>query len=84
VAWYGSEQWPRLLELAVDREELEDTHEEWLRLAEKAMFDLRRVGFHPRKVNVNVEELAKWCATKSRPLDGSARSGYVSHQLSGV
>lgn len=81
VAWYAPEQWPRLLELAVDREELEDTHDAWLRLAGKAMFDLRRVGYSPRKVNVDIEELAEWCAAQNRPLDGSARSEYVAHQL---
>jgi hypothetical protein len=75
---------PRLLELAVDREELEETHEEGHHLAEKTMVDLTRIGFHPRRVNVNVEELARWCATKNRPLDGSARSEYASHQLSEV
>ena len=47
------------------------------------MFDLRRAGVNPKRVDVDIEELAKWCAAQNRPLDGSARATYVSHQLSG-
>ena len=80
VAWYYPEQWPRLLEVASDRDALEDCYEDWLRLAEKAMFDIKRSGITPKKVYVDVETLVEWCSSQKREVDGSARAEFV-HML---
>jgi hypothetical protein len=80
VAWYYPEQWSRLLHVASDRETLEDRYEDWLCLAEKAMFDLKRSGITPKKVYVDVEKLIEWCSSQNREVDGSARSEFV-HKL---
>jgi hypothetical protein len=65
VAWYRPEHWARLLAVSVDRDSLEESHEEWLRLAEKAMFDLKRTGISPRKVTIDVEEWSLGVKQKS-------------------
>ena len=77
LAWYSPEQWGRLLDVSVDRDSLETNHESWLRLAEKAMFDLKRAGITPRVVPVDVEKLVAWCTEQNRPVDGSARAEYA-------
>ena len=35
VAWYKPEQWSRLREISVDRDQLEETYGEWQLLAEQ-------------------------------------------------
>jgi hypothetical protein len=77
IAWYYPEQWGRLLDVSVDRNSLETTHEAWLRLAEKAMFDIKRSGISPRKVYIDVEKLVAWCKAQNRPVDGAARAEFV-------
>ncbi len=40
IAWYEAEQWSRLLEISADRDELEETYQEWVRDAERAIKEL--------------------------------------------
>lgn len=82
IAWYFPEQWALLLDVSVDRDSLEATHEAWVRLAETAMFDLKRSGITPRKVSVDVEKLVAWCTAQNRPVDGAARAEFVQKLLS--
>jgi hypothetical protein len=77
VAWYRREQWERLLEIASDREQLEDTFDEWQELAEETLRKLTKEGLTPRKVEVDVEELLKWCQEQGLPVDGKARSQFA-------
>ena len=81
VAWFRAEQWPLLRSLANDANELEQTHEEWVRIAEKIIEDLAREGVSVRKVDVDVNELHAWCAAHNRPLDASARAEYAAARL---
>jgi len=66
VAWYYREQWPRLLEVAADRDALENHYEDWLHLAEAAMFKIKQSGITPRKVYVDLDELLEWCRSQNR------------------
>jgi hypothetical protein len=77
LAWYHPEQWARLLEVSVDRDSLEKTHDEWLCLAEKAMFDFKRTGISPQKVYIDIEELIAWCKVKKRPVNAAARAEFA-------
>jgi hypothetical protein len=81
VAWYTREQYERLLELANDRDNLEDTYEEWQATAEKMMVKLSKPGVLPRKVHIDVEELVAWCKAHNRPVDGAARTAFVADKV---
>jgi hypothetical protein len=81
VAWYRPGQWARLLEVSVDRDSLEETYEEWLSLAEKAMFDIKRTGISPRKVDIDIEELVLWCQAQKRPVNAAARAEFAQKLL---
>lgn len=81
VAWYRREQWERLLDIAADRDVLEDTYDEWQTLAEETLRNLAKKGIVPRKVDIDVEELLSWCHSQHRPVDGKARSGFVAAKL---
>ena len=81
VAWYSRSQWDLLLSAASDRASLEDTYDDWVRMAEKALSDIRQTGLNPVKVTIDVEELFNWCREKGRPVDGSARAEFVQAKL---
>lgn len=77
VAWYRREQWDRLLQIASDRDELEDTYDEWVTMAERRLKELGQHGYMLRKVDIDVEELLSWCNSQNRPVDGAARTEFV-------
>jgi hypothetical protein len=81
IAWFRPDQWQHLRSLAVDADELEETYEEWVAIAEKAIRDLARQGIFARKVDVDVNELQIWCSEQKRPLDSSARAQYAATKL---
>jgi hypothetical protein len=81
VAWYRREEWPKLLAAAADRGQLEDTYDEWLLSAEQLLSQLSAKGIELKKVDIDVDALIAWCRDKQLPLDGEARSRYVSEIL---
>ncbi len=81
LAWYRREQWPLLREVAADPEILEETYDAWLRIAQKAAVDLAMEGLRTERVDIDVEELVKWCRARSRPVDSSARAKFASRKL---
>ncbi|MGA2033690.1 MAG: hypothetical protein ABSG68_15665 [Thermoguttaceae bacterium] len=81
IAWYREEEWPQLLAVSVDREDLEPTHAEWLQNAQRAVLDFSARGVPVRKVDVGVDELLEWCRKDGRPLDSAARADYAAFKL---
>ena len=81
IAWYRREEWSHLLEIAADRDELEDTYEEWLRNVETRLREMVEAGINPMRVFINLEELQEWCTAQGRDLDGSARAVFTAEKL---
>jgi len=81
VAWYRREQWPRLLEVAEDADELEDTYEEWLQIANRRFDEFNVPGVLLKKVDVDVEEVITWCIEHGRSVNASARSEFVAEKV---
>jgi len=81
IAWFRANQWQLLRSLATDAEDLEETHEEWVKIAEKTIEDLARQDVLAQKVDVDVNELQAWCSAQNRPLDSSARAAYAAAHL---
>ena len=81
IAWYRPEQWTMLRALASDPEVLEKTYAEWLNFAMKTMDELRKQGLLVRKIDVDVQELAAWCQSRDRVLDGEARANFVTEKM---
>jgi hypothetical protein len=76
-AWFTREQWQRLTEVVDDRNELDDTFEQWERNALAALYKLESQGHSVRKVMVDVETLVAWCRGRGRSIDSAARADYV-------
>ena len=81
VAWYRRKQQNRLLEISTDSDELESTYDEWIEQATNTFNNLAKTGITLKKVNVDVEELLKWCRANNRPVDGEARTEYVVRKM---
>jgi hypothetical protein len=81
VAWYRKEQWGRLLEISEDRDRLEETYEAWEANAKASLPKLRKKDVIPRKVDIDVEELLRWCQSEGRVVDASARVIFTAEKL---
>ena len=80
-AWFDRQQWHRLTEVVDDRNELDDTFEQWERSALDALRTLERHGQRAEKVHIDVNALVSWCKGKGLPVNGASRSQYVSFVL---
>ena len=49
IAWFRADQWQLLRSLSADVDELEETYEEWVAIAEKAIEDLARQVYSREK-----------------------------------
>ncbi|NLF38136.1 hypothetical protein GX586_01735 [bacterium] len=81
VAWYRREQWELLRYVSSDADKLEDTYDEWLESAERTFKEILKAGINLVKVDVDVDELVAWCRSQGRPVDGDARSLFVTHKI---
>jgi hypothetical protein len=81
LAWYSREAWERLRAIADDREQLDDSFEEWERGALQAIRDLASVGRQVRRVPIDVEAYTKWCRERGCRLDSASRAEYVTERL---
>ncbi len=81
VAWYDREQWERLRQVAADPERLEDSYEDWVAMAERAIRDIEATGLLIERVPVDTEELVAWCNERGRPIDGEARAEFAAQEL---
>lgn len=81
IAWFDRDQWQRLAEVVPDRNELDETFEEWERSARKAIKNFERNGQSIVKVPINVDELVTWCTLRGKVPNGESRAAYVSDIL---
>jgi hypothetical protein len=81
IAWYRADQWAWLHGASIDRGDLEVTHEEWERGANKRLRELRAKGLPAQRFDVDVEDLIRWCELEGCAVDGRSRSRYVAEKL---
>ena len=77
IGFYRREQWPRLLETADDRRELEDTYDEWKLNLKKSVKNMRARGMTPLKVDSDIGELLLWCAARGYKNTGENRAEFI-------
>jgi len=80
-AWYRPEQWQRVRDISADADALEDSYEEWLRLAEAKLKELGSSGLHVKKVDVDSEQLILWCNEQGLEVNSQARARYAGEKL---
>lgn len=77
--WIRREDYPRFLELCVDRDNLPATHEKWLYAADKGLKRLQGGRIEVIRAIVDLDEFVAWCRAKSLHIDGHARTEYASY-----
>jgi hypothetical protein len=80
-AWYLPEDWQKLLDISSDRDELEDSYEEWLMQAEEGFRKTREAGMDVTKIFINLDELAKWCHENNLDINSDSRSNFAALKL---
>ncbi len=80
-AWYRRKQWALLRSAAADSDELEDHYDDWLKFAEPAFQKRKAQGLNIHKVDIDVEELIRWCQERAVPLNGAARAEFAARKL---
>ena len=81
VAWFDRKQWKRLTEAVADRDELDDTYEQWQQSALDAERMIESQGQKVERVHVEVESLVSWCTEKGLPVNGKSREEYVTQLM---
>jgi len=80
-AWFDRKQWQRLTEAVADRNELDDTYEQWEQSALEAVRMIERQGQKVEMVHIEVESLVSWCMAKGLPVNGKSRAEYVTQLM---
>lgn len=81
IAWYRRDQWAHLRELAADADSLEEEFEDWLVGAQKTIAQMTATGVRLRRVDFDLDDLARWCRHEARPLDSAARAAFAAERL---
>jgi hypothetical protein len=71
----------RLRELAADADRLEEAYEDWLAGAQKAIVQMAATGMRVRRVDIDLDDLMRWCRHEGRPLDSAARAAFAAERL---
>ncbi len=77
LAWYRQDQWQLLLGYSTDSDKLERTHQEWLEHAEEKVDEMGKSGINVVKIDINIEEMKKWCERHKKQIDSRTRSEYA-------
>jgi len=81
IAYYERKDWDLFLSVIDDREEVEDTWEEWYKGFRKAKMDLISRGLNVKEVNINVNDLIDYCLERKIKNNGKTRSQYAAEKL---
>ena len=77
LAWYRQDQWQLLLDYSTDSDKLERTYQEWLEHAEEKVNEMDNDGINIVKVDINIEEMKKWCERHDKQIDSYTRGEYA-------
>ena len=80
-AWYDQNAWQCIKDAAVDADEWEQTHSEWLEIANKVFSEMKAAGSQPRKVYIDANEFFLWCTKESKPVASKSVTQFVAEKL---
>jgi hypothetical protein len=78
VAWYSESEWDKIRAIAADRDDLETTYLDWVRVFTKGMHTLAQAGVIAEPVAITAADLKAWCEKEGRGVDSAARSEFAS------
>ncbi len=81
VAWYRKDQWDLLKKITNEPEIPEDTYEEWLENAKEQIHKLELSGITVKKVDLDVDDVVKWCKQKHVSINSNSIAEYAAFKL---
>jgi len=81
LGWYRRENWDRLLEMSPDQDQIHDTYDEWQKKGRQDGELVKHEGNIPKRLTVDPDELAAWCAMRGREPIASARAEYICEEM---
>jgi uncharacterized protein YjdB len=81
ILWWKPAQWEKAKQISTDSHIFDDTYQDWKEGAENALKKLRGYGLTVYKIEIELEELVRWCMDQKMPLDATARSSFVSMKV---
>ena len=76
-AWFRREDYPAIKALSPDDENLPDTFDEWLEIADKQVKAQEALGGAVEKVIVVPAEFAEWCKASGLQPTGVTRAAFA-------
>ena len=81
MPYYQPDAWDRLKATAADPEFVENSHGEWLAKLRRCEADMKRIGVLVKTVDVDVDELARYCDSQAIPNTREMRTRYAAELL---
>ena len=78
LVWYRREDYPRVLQIMLDAEDLQESWNEWRRDARRVERELRRQGVPTSRVVLDPDTFLNWCAVRGLEPIASSRSAWAS------
>ena len=81
ILWWKPKQWEKAKQISSDGHVFDDTYQDWQEGAEKALKNFHDLGIKVYKIEIELDELVKWCKDQKMPFDLKARSKFVSMKV---
>jgi hypothetical protein len=82
IGFYRREQWPLLIETAVDSHLIEKTYDDWMTVLDSSIEKIRASGLEPELVDIDVEELLAFCKKEGLPNNAACRARFIARLAS--
>ena len=81
IASYTEEQWRLLKKRAVDAARMDRTYADWEKNRDEALAMLRKQGYTPVLIPMDVAEIEAWCNARGKRNTGKNRALICSEKL---
>ena len=81
LPWYARKNYPRVLEVMTDADQLPESYDHWLARAEFAIERAREIGLPTLKAHLDPDQFLLWCESYDLEPDNYARVAYVERML---
>ena len=77
IAWYVRDDYPHILDIMVDADQMPETFDEWRERAIEVESQLKARGFALVRAPVHAPAFLAWCRDTGRTADADARCQYA-------
>lgn len=81
VGDYRKEDYQEIYRLSEDKDNMEETWEEWKANKNRAIKNLQKMGLKTIDIIVTPKELVKYCREKGLKINGKSRANFISFKV---